>query len=395
MKKVVLCGHTGSKNRGCEAIIRSTVHVLQQIECDDICALTYDEPYDVKLGVNSVVPLQSYPKRSLLQRVLALMCRKLLGNGVVGAKQHYRPILNSVTRDTCLINVGGDTYCYDTPYLSYALNQLASERGINNVFWGCSVDERCLQDTQMQDDLNKYAAIVARETLTYEMLRCVVQDKEKVMLACDPAFHLPIHEIILPEHFQTNNTLGINLSNLVISDVYDTNDIMYRNVCKLIDYVLLNSDMSVCLIPHVYSAEERSIDLDVLARVKFLYPNEKRVMLVDQELSCTELKYIISNCRFFIGARTHSIIAAYSTAVPAIAISYSIKSRGIAKDLFGTEEGYAISWKQIDTEDVLKDAFIRVLYNQEAELRERYERILPEYKESILNAAREIKRRFA
>lgn len=396
MKNVVLCGHTGSKNRGCEAIVRSTVCILQNAEFGEVSALTDDKTYDEKLGADQVVTLQCYPKRSFAQRAFALFCKRVLRNGLVGGKQHYCSVLKKLAKDkTLLFNVGGDTYCYSTPYRSYALNALAKEYKISNVFWGCSVDERCLEDTQMQADLNNYSAIVTRETLTYEMLRRVVSDKDKVLLACDPAFHLPIHETILPKHFQSQNTLGINLSDLVISDVKDTNDIMYRNVCKLIDYVLMNSDMSVCLIPHVYSAEDRSIDLEVLDRVKSFYPNEKRVMVVDQELSCTELKYIISNCRFFIGARTHSTIAAYSTAVPTIALSYSIKSRGIAKDLFGTEEGYAIPWKQIDTEDVLKDTFIRILYNQEAELRERYERILPEYKESILNAAREIKRRLA
>ena len=44
----------------------------------------------------------------------------------------------------------------------------------------------------------------------------------------------------------------------------------------------------------------------------------------------------------FIGARTHATIAAYSSCVPTLVVGYSIKARGIAKDLFGTDEGYVL-----------------------------------------------------
>ena len=44
---------------------------------------------------------------------------------------------------------------------------------------------------------------------------------------------------------------------------------------------------------------------------------------------------MISQCRYFIGARTHSTIAALSSGIPTTSISYSIKSKGINKDIFG------------------------------------------------------------
>ena len=43
-----------------------------------------------------------------------------------------------------------------------------------------------------------------------------------------------------------------------------------------------------------------------------------------------------------MGARTHATIAAYSTGVPTLVIGYSVKARGIAKDLFGTEDGFVL-----------------------------------------------------
>ena len=63
------------------------------------------------------------------------------------------------------------------------------------------------------------------------------------------------------------------------------------------------------------------------------YKDSGRVCIVD-DCNCMQLKYDISKCRFFVGARTHATIAAYSTCVPTLVVGYSVKSRGIARDLF-------------------------------------------------------------
>ena len=63
---------------------------------------------------------------------------------------------------------------------------------------------------------------------------------------------------------------------------------------------------------------------------------------------------------------------------------------GIAKDLFGQQDGYVIRWQDIKEENVLKDAFITTLLNNEKSIRDRYAEILPEYKESILKVAKEV-----
>ena len=165
---------------------------------------------------------------------------------------------------------------------------------------------------------------------------------------------------------------------------------MYQNVYTLIEYIINQTDMNICLIPHVYNIENNLQDIAVLKRIYSRYSDTNRVSIVDSELSCTELKYIISQCRFFIGARTHATIAAYSTGVPTIALSYSVKSLGIAQDLFGKQEGYVIRHKNITDENELKNAFINTLLSNENAIRERYKKILPEYKQSIIDVTRKI-----
>ena len=102
--------------------------------------------------------------------------------------------------------------------------------------------------------------------------------------------------------------------------------------------------------------------------------------------SCTELKYLISNCRFFLGARTHATIAAYSTGVPTLVLGYSVKSRGIARDLFGTEEGYVLPVQKLTRPEELTKAFLRLM-DQEEQIRSHLAAILPGYKERAASAA--------
>ena len=90
-------------------------------------------------------------------------------------------------------------------------------------------------------------------------------------------------------------------------------------------------------------------------------------MIDDQ--NCMELKGIISRCRFFIGARTHATIAAYSTGVPTLVVGYSVKARGIARDLFGTEEGYVLPAHSLENENELLSAF-RSLIRKEDSIRQ-------------------------
>ena len=76
-----------------------------------------------------------------------------------------------------------------------------------------------------------------------------------------------------------------------------------------------------------------------------------------------ELKGIISKCRFFVGARTHSTIAAYSMGIPTLVVGYSVKARGIARDLFGGEEGYVLPVQKL-TRDKLISAFKNIMIKE-------------------------------
>jgi polysaccharide pyruvyl transferase WcaK-like protein len=62
-----------------------------------------------------------------------------------------------------------------------------------------------------------------------------------------------------------------------------------------------------------------------------------RLTLAPATLNAPQLKHVLSRCRYFIGARTHATIGALSTKVPTVSIAYSIKAKGLNRDLFGDE----------------------------------------------------------
>ena len=100
--------------------------------------------------------------------------------------------------------------------------------------------------------------------------------------------------------------------------------------------------------------------------------------------NCEELKGYISRCRFFVGARTHATIAAYSSFIPTLVIGYSVKSKGIAKDLFGEYNHFVTSVQNLENKDDLIKAF-RWLYNHEDSIRRDLKAKMCSYRSSIMN----------
>ena len=74
-------------------------------------------------------------------------------------------------------------------------------------------------------------------------------------------------------------------------------------------------------------------------------------------MDAPSLKSYISHLDFLVTARTHASIAAYSTGVPTLVLGYSIKSRGIAFDLFGSIDNYVIAVQEITDQKYLWEKF--------------------------------------
>lgn len=377
-----LCGQTGNQNRGCEAIVRSTVKVLGQRNGDIYLAtfaLNQDRKMLSELGINAIA-YGTYPSRK--HRYACALIKKINKKSLAGTKYIAADLYANMKKGDISLNIGGDTYCYgDPPRHCLSLNKFTSKHGIDNIFWCCSVEKDAIKG-EVKRDIKRYKYIFAREQITFYNLIEAGIPKEKVVKVCDPAFFLDKKNVPLPRGFVEGNTVGLNVSECVLTEHRDSH--VYGNILHLVRYILNETDMSICLIPHVYNIEKNSCDWPILNRILNAIDSD-RVSIVDREYDCEQLKYIISKCRFMVCARTHASIAAYSSEVPTLVLGYSIKSKGIATDLFGTDENYVVSYTQLTEKQELTAAF-KFIQNNENNIKQRLKEFLPEYRRQLTDA---------
>ena len=133
--------------------------------------------------------------------------------------------------------------------------------------------------------------------------------------------------------------------------------------------------MNIAIISHII--KKNNDDRTVLQLLFNYFADTGRICMIDDR-NCMELKGYISRCRFFIGARTHATIAAYSSCVPTLVVGYSVKARGIAQDIFGTAENYVIPVQELQKESDLLNKFFWLM-KKEGEITDWLESKMPEY----------------
>lgn len=360
MKNLFMYAHGGSGNHGCEAIVRSTLGLFRDEDNLHITLISKTPEEDRTYGIDqlcTVIPEQiPYPRctPSFLSAYLRL---KLKNNYVPLDKLNYKKAFDNIRRGDIVLSIGGDNYCYADAHRYTMMHDMLLQRGAKTVLWGCSIEPELLKQPAFAQDISRYSLITARESISYEALRSV---NPNTVLLRDPAFTLKYPDTALPAGFLDGNMVGINLSPMAI-EKETVPGLVMENYQKLIDHILAETNMGVALIPHV--VWETGDDRRPLQQLYQKYKHTGRVLLIEDQ-NCMQLKGIIARCRFFIGARTHATIAAYSTGVPTLVVGYSVKSRGIARDLFGTEEGYVLPVQTVTRQDDVLKKFKWIAHNE-------------------------------
>lgn len=353
-----LYAHGGSGNHGCEAIVRSTIKIFGK---NDITLISSNQEEDCFYGLDHICSILKEAGFGINKKSLSFLrayySLKFKHDYIPMEKLRYKKSFDNIKRGDLALSIGGDNYCYADVKKYVMMHDMLKQRGAKTVLWGCSIESDIAKNPEISADLARYDLITARETITFETLRRI---NPNTILMPDPAFLLDKKETDLPKNFLSGNTVGINLSPMVIANEISPG-ITEKNYSVLIEYLLHDTDMNIALIPHV--VWESSDDRVLLQKLYMTYKNTNRVCMIDDH-RCDELKHIISKCRYFVGARTHATIASYSTYVPTIAIGYSVKARGIARDLFGTEEGYVLPVQSIKEKNDLLNTFYGIMSNE-------------------------------
>lgn len=389
-KKLIMYMHAGSGNHGCEAIVNSLCHMIKEKSV----LVSYYGDEDARYSLNELCEIHSERRfeEHRLAHVLYYGYRKLSGDEESFIRYRYQGIFKGKIPPLA-ISIGGDNYCYDNMLKDLRLaNAAFNKAGTKTILLGCSIEPELLLREQIVEDLMRYHAIVARESITYEALKRMVDESEReskpeIFFFPDPAFTLSRKELPLPEGFDRNYTVGINVSPM-IQDKESKAGITMENYRMLMQYIIDNTDMQIALIPHV--VWERNDDRKPIRELYDTFRSTGRVLEIPDG-TCEELKGFIGRCRLFVGARTHATIAAYSSCVPTLVVGYSVKARGIAKDLFGEEDHYVIPVQSLQNKEDLAKGF-KWLLGHETEIRNRLKEIMPSYKERALQTGKEVDR---
>ena len=186
-----------------------------------------------------------------------------------------------------------------------------------------------------------------------EMSQKILESKFNIKnseLVTDMAFLLPYDKDRFS--FDTNKIkLGINVSGLLYQGGFESSNqfnlkINYKEyINELIEKYSNDEKYEVHLIPHVIDLNENAHD-DDYKTIEKIHNQYANTILAPAFKNPIEAKSYISNMDIFSGARMHSTIAAFSTGVPCIPVSYSRKFEGLFNSL---NYDYIIHAKEYDT----------------------------------------------
>lgn len=394
--KIYLSGQTNFGNRGCEALVRSTTGLLSKVFNDlEILVPTYDKskdqpqwPDSEKIGVK-FVDAQDIPASLIWWNRFATRIKWFKA---LTYPRYTLPenIAKDILGSDALIMTGGDVISleYGLASLFYWSLQVdfANKHNIPTILWAASVgpfSSDPIIEKKMIVHLKKYSAITVRETESFKYLQSL--GISNVKLVADPAFTL------LPEPFDvdeltfgnSDNILGFNLSPLVrgYRPTEESRRQFDEESVNFIRHVIENTDLSVLLIPHVDPLDGDSENSDssyMKTLLAQLGDQSGRVKIAPRTLNACQLKYLISQCRFFIGARTHATVAALSTYVPTISIAYSVKAKGINKDIFGHTD-YVLETPKVAKQTLL--SALELLLSKEAKIKDELQARIPKLRE--------------
>lgn len=332
--------HGGSRNRGCEAIVRSGVALIKNQDANAKVDLLSWKP-----ETDKIIPLLDniYPDEYKIIKKFSptwfacVIKNKLFKDENFTFRKLHSDVIDKIPNYDVILSIGGDNYCYGEQPGIYEIDRSVKRAGKKLVLWGASIGEEDLSEEKVKD-LKLFDLILARESLTYDILK--KNGVQNVKLCADGAFTMEKEELPLPEGWYEGNTLGFNFSPLV----WKKNPASHKAAFDLVRHILDTTDMTIAFTPHVI--EPGNDDYECLQDFYEEFKNTGRVLLLPNNLNAIQYKGYIARMRFFIGARTHATIAAYSNLVPTMVLGYSVKSKGIAKDIFG-EEKLVLSLQEI------------------------------------------------
>lgn len=361
------------QNYGCQALAYSFAHELNKVAQIENVQMNYTA---VVFAVSEHIYVPGTEQK--------IECMKIRYKSLSFWKDLRKLFKNS---DLIVDFTGGDSFSdiYGTKrfYMSSLIKVLAIKSGITFILGPQTYGpyERKMVKRLASYIIRKSYSVYTRDE---ESRKYVAElSGRDILLTTDVAFSLPKEDTDIIEDPDCIK-IGINPSGLLWNGGYEFAKIPlnmdYQRYCrKLLEYLTKEQKYKVYLIPHVGTKDDPEIENDYYT-CKKLHEEFESTVFVEDLKSPMEAKGIISQMDVFCGARMHATIAAFSSGVATIPVSYSRKFEGLYGSLDyeyiihacteSTEEALERTLKYIQEfkrlEKVVEDSLKKVFAHQES-----------------------------
>ena len=422
----LLVGHGGSRNRGCEALVRTTVQILRSVYAGARITLASENPErdDVLLDIPDLdlIPAQtshppawlsraSHPGQARLsirrvvkgmmpyglvnwrQQLLAAVAKRRLASlEVAPAYERIALLEPAMLQADLVISIGGDIFVEDwgPPLLHLETLEYAQQLGRRTMLWAASIWPLKTPwiEARLKQMLSRCDLITVRDETSQRYLSALLPGK-RIDLVADGAFLMVptrTSRVGLPWPAGAP-ALAFNGSPLLTYFLGPGRS--HAVVAMLVQFLRQGIDgghFKVVMIPHDDTPAAREWD--------FLYELAQRVDRPDSVylspvgLNGPETKALIGLCDAFIAMRFHPSIAGMSQCVPTLSLGHSPKFAGLHQLVYGHTE-FLIGYDKV-TAAQLEDGFRRLTSHGE-QVRLQLSRRVPELQQMALLSGQLVK----
>ena len=360
-KNIILANATlKSGNKGCVALCYSAMYIIDLIMSD--------KHVDYKLYLTESKEQPGHHVLRIADRTIAYesvantapTSWKKAYQALTDLKRNYR--IYKLFRDAdCIMDIGqGDSFAD-----IYGAKRFAKIDGVHRLarlfrkpyfflpqtigpFQNPAIREKAVKS------ISRAALVMTRDRQSLDCVNELTDGKANVKEYIDVAFFLPYNKI---EFNKDEVHVGLNVSGLLWNGGYSHDNQFglkadYQHLIRsIIGFFLSVNGVRLHLISHVASGT-RNVESDyaVLYDLWREYHSEQ-IILAPFFHTPIEAKDYISGLDFFMGARMHATIAAFSAGVPVVPMAYSRKFNGLFVDTLAYD--HIIDLKVDDEDSIL------------------------------------------
>lgn len=346
MCNIVITGVTGMRNRGVEALIVPIVQQLRlRVPSAQLSVVTQTPDYDdLRLGGDDVTFVRDcFPdfEKSRLLRWRAHGAQywgRLL--------PMFQKMCAMIRSATIIIATGGDIFGSDYGCMRRHLwpLRIAIDAGVPVVLLAQSVGP--FKTTKEAEVFRSVAQrcrfLTVRERMSYEYVTNELGiSTDRIHLTADPAFLLePVGSEsarALREFYGISTvrpTVAVAASRGIEQYALCDSGRHERAWSDVVEMMVQKFDVDVLFVPHVQECDSRNDDRVTATRLLRRLGYNDRVHVAAADHTASEFKSLIGMCEMVIAERMHAAIAGLSSGVCTVAVGYSVKAKGIMRELF-------------------------------------------------------------